>query len=176
MAETSGDQGPTQPPRRHGRVVSRLGLGAAVVLAALQAVPYGWDHSNPPVVRDAPWPDATGARIARTSCYSCHSNETDWPVYSYVAPMSWLVRSDVERGRDELNFSDWDEHADEADDAISMVERGEMPLDRYTWIHRDARLSDDERDVLIRALEQMSNGDGESGHGSDDNSGRGSSD
>jgi hypothetical protein len=57
-----------------------------------------------------------------------------------------------------------------------MVERGEMPLDRYTWIHRDARLSVDERDVLIRALEQMSGGDGASGHGSDDNSGRGSND
>jgi hypothetical protein len=90
--------------------------------------------------------------------------------------MSWLVRLDVERGRDELNFSDWDESANEADDAIAMVERGEMPLGRYTWIHRDAKLSDEERDVLIRALEQMSGEDGGSGHGSDDNSGRGSND
>ena len=58
---------------------------------------------------DAPWPDAESAALARDACYSCHSNETDWPLYSYVAPMSWLVRADVESGRDELNFSDWDE-------------------------------------------------------------------
>ena len=62
--------------------------------------------------------------IARDSCYDCHSNETDWPVYSYVAPMSWLVRRDVEGGRDELNFSRWDEDAGEADDAIETIEDG----------------------------------------------------
>lgn len=136
-------------------MLGRFGIGAAVVFAALQAVPYGWEHSNPPVIRDAPWPDDASASIARTSCYSCHSNETDWPFYSYVAPMSWLVRFDVERGRGELNFSEWDDDADEAEDAVSMVERGKMPLDRYTWIHRDATLSASERDTLIRALEQM---------------------
>ena len=60
---------------------------------------HGWPHPNPPVVEDAPWPDAESAAIARASCYSCHSNETDWPAYSYVAPFSWLVRRDVDAGR-----------------------------------------------------------------------------
>ena len=87
--------------------------------------------------------------MARASCYACHSNETDWPLYSYVAPMSWLVRSDVENGRDELNFSDWDRDAGEADDAVEAIESGAMPPDRYTLIHRDASLSDEERDVLV---------------------------
>ncbi len=103
------------------------------------------------------------------SCYSCHSNETDWPVYAYVAPMSWLVRYDVESGRDELNFSDWDEFSDKADDAVEMVREGDMPLDRYTWIHRDAALTQTERDHLVDALMQMAGEDG-----GDDNSGRGS--
>ena len=58
--------------------------------------------------------------------------------YSYVAPMSWLVRSDVEDGRDELNFSDWDEDGDEADDAVEMVAAGSMPPGQYTLIHRGA--------------------------------------
>jgi hypothetical protein len=87
-----------------------------------------------------------------------HSNETDWPIYSYVAPMSWLVRYDVDRGRDEFNFSDWD--PGEADDAIDVIEEGEMPPDRYVLIHRDARLSAPERITLIEALEAMSD-DGE---------------
>ena len=128
-----------------------------VVLVLMQLVPYGWSHDNPPVIRDASWPDAASEDIARASCYSCHSNETDWPVYSYVAPMSWLVRNDVDRGRDELNFSDWD--PGEADDAIEVIEEGSMPPDRYVLIHRDARLSARERSTLVRALEAMSESD-----------------
>ena len=138
-------------------VVTRAVLVAAIIFALMQLVPYGWWHDNPPVIRDAPWPDAASEQIARTSCYSCHSNETEWPVYSYVAPMSWMVRYDVERGRDELNFSDWD--SGDADDAIEMIEDGEMPLDRYLLIHRDARLGEAERDTLIAALEVMSDDD-----------------
>ena len=79
-------------------VVLRTALVAGVIFALIQLVPYGWWHDNPPVISDAPWPDAASEQIARTSCYSCHSNETEWPIYSYVAPMSWLVRYDVERG------------------------------------------------------------------------------
>jgi hypothetical protein len=109
------------------------------------------------VIRDAPWPSAASAEIARTSCYACHSNETDWPIYSYVAPMSWLVRSDVERGRDELNFSDWD--PGDADDAMEAIEEASMPPDTYTLIHRDARLSGPDRITLLDALAAMSDGD-----------------
>jgi hypothetical protein len=81
---------------RGRRVLVRVALGLAIVAVAIQFVPYGWWHDNPPVVRDAPWPDAASAAVARESCYACHSNQTDWPLYSYVAPMSWLVRSDGE--------------------------------------------------------------------------------
>lgn len=138
-------------------VVIRTGLVVGVVLALMQLVPYGWSHDNPPVLGDAPWPDAASGDIARGSCYACHSNETDWPIYSYVAPMSWLVRNDVDRGRDEFNFSRWD--PDEADDAIEVIEEGSMPPDRYVLIHRDARLSAPERNTLLRALEAMSESD-----------------
>lgn len=130
-------------------------LVAGALFVAIQLVPYGWRHPNPPVVSDAPWPSEESRQIARTSCYSCHSNETDWPAYSYVAPMSWLVRSDVERARHEMNFSDWGEDADEAEDAIEMIEEGAMPPDRYTALHRDARLSDSEAAVLIDALRRI---------------------
>jgi hypothetical protein len=140
-----------------------------VAFVAIQFVPYGWWHENPPVVADAPWPSDEARRIARESCYACHSNETDWPFYSYVAPMSWLVRSDVEDGRDELNFSDWSEASDEAGDAVDMIAAGNMPLSRYTLIHRGARLTDEESDVLVAALIDM-------GRSADDSSGPGSGD
>src|SRR5690606_33039572 len=81
------------------RVLWVVGPLAGLFLA-LQLVPYGWEHSNPPVTANAPWPTPEAERLARAACYDCHSNETDWPVYSYVAPFSWLVRSDVEGGRD----------------------------------------------------------------------------
>ena len=150
---------------RWRRVLLRAAAVIAVVAVAIQFVPYGWWHDNPPVVRDAPWPDAASAAVARESCYACHSNETDWPLYSYVAPMSWLVRSDVERGRDELNFSDWDRDAGEADDAVESIESGSMPPDRYTMIHRGASLSAEERDVLVSALLTMAGEDDDGGSG-----------
>lgn len=133
----------------------RIVVALALVFVAIQFVPYGWWHENPPVTLDAPWPDAESARIARSSCYACHSNETDWPWYSYVAPMSWLVRNDVEEGRDELNFSEWDRDAGEADDAIEAIEEGSMPPDVYTIMHRGARLTDEEARRIIAALEAM---------------------
>jgi hypothetical protein len=138
------------------RLARRVGLAALVVFAAIQLVPYGWAHPNPRVVQDAPWPNRRAESIARVSCYPCHSNETDWPAYSYVAPMSWLVRYDVERGRDEFNFSNWPEYGEDVDDAVDEVEDGDMPLDRYTVIHRDAKLTPEEARVLARALLSMS--------------------
>ena len=114
-------------------MVVRTGLGMLVVFGLLQLVPYGWKHSNPPVSADAPWPNAEAERLARSACYDCHSNETDWPVYSYVAPFSWLVRSDVESGRDELNFSEWDRDDGEADDAADEIEDGSMPPHQYRF-------------------------------------------
>lgn len=144
-------------------------LVAGGLFVAAQLVPYGWAKPNPPVERDAPWPDAESARLARAACYGCHSNETDWPVYSYVAPMSWLVRADVESGRDELNFSEWDDG--DADDAAERIEDGSMPPSRYSLVHPDARLSDDEKARLIAALEAMEDDDDSDRSGS--NRGRG---
>lgn len=134
------------------------GTGLLFVGGILQLVPYGWTKTNPAVTAEAPWPDAEAEAIARESCYSCHSNETDWPAYSYVAPMSWLVRRDVDRGREALNFSEWSDES-EPDDAADEVEDGAMPPSQYTMIHRGARLTDEEAQTLIAALERMDDED-----------------
>lgn len=139
------------------RVLLWGALAAAGLFVAAQLVPYGWTKTNPPVTSPAPWPDERAESIARVACYACHSNETDWPLYSYVAPMSWLVRRDVEGGRAEMNFSEWDEDgADAAADAEDEIVDGDMPSANYRRIHRDAQLSDEDAAILIDALEQMS--------------------
>jgi hypothetical protein len=142
----------------------------AVAFGLLQAVPYGWAHPNPPVIADTVWPSPEAEAIARAACYDCHSNETDWPVYSYVAPMSWLVRRDVEQGRHELNFS----LAEEIDDdAAESVLDGSMPPRGYRLLHPGARLSDAERQVLVDALTALAAEDDASGRGRGRGRGRG---
>lgn len=142
------------------RVTKVTKFGAAALLGlflVIQLVPYGWTKSNPPITAPAPWPNAQAGAVARAACYDCHSNETDWPAYSYVAPMSWLVRNDVERGRDEMNFSEWDEDsADAAEDAREEIVEGRMPPPDYRRIHRDAQLDDEDAAILVDALERMS--------------------
>ncbi|MGH9035238.1 MAG: heme-binding domain-containing protein [Acidimicrobiia bacterium] len=131
----------------------------AAVFVALQLVPHGRDHTNPPVVADAPWPSAEARRLAVAACYDCHSHETRWPPYSWVAPFSWLVTRDVDQGRDDLNFSRWDEDGDRADKAAEEMEDGTMPPRRYELAHPGARLSAAERQQLIDALTAMEGGD-----------------
>lgn len=156
-------------PRRLRRWALRAGLVALVGFLLLQLVPYGWGRSNPPVVADVAWPSPAAAELARAACYDCHSNETRWPAYAYVAPMSWLVRRDVERGRDELNLS-LGGRVD--DDAAEVVADGSMPPRSYTLLHRQARLTDEERQVLVEALTAVASAsEGEEDAGDDDGGG-----
>jgi len=108
------------------------------------------DRSNPPVVSDFDGPIEV-KQILQRSCYDCHSNESEWPWYSYVAPVSWLVAYDVEEGRDELNFSDWQRFAGDAhllEEIPEEVEEGEMPMPIYLLTHREAKVSPQELAVL----------------------------
>ena len=145
------------------RAVKPVALAGVIGLGLLQLVPYGWRHSNPPVTGAAVWPSAEAERLARAACYDCHSHETEWPVYSYVAPMSWLVRYDVDRGRDDLNFSVGG--GDDLDDAAEVISDRSMPPDRYVRLHPDARLSPAERELLMAALEAMDEADDGDGGG-----------
>ena len=98
--------------------------------------------------------------LLRTSCYDCHSNETVYPWYSYVAPVSFLISKDTREGRHHLNFSEWEkmdaiEKAEALDDIADEVEEGEMPLKIYTTMHSNARMSDADRNALAEWAEEM---------------------
>ena len=135
----------------------RKGLGIAAVagvvgFGAIQLVPYGRDHSNPPVVREPNWDTPVTADLVDRACYDCHSNQTRWPWYSNIAPASWFVYRDVVAGREELNFSEMGRDGNETEKAAETVEDGEMPPFRYVINHPEARLDDGEREALIRGL------------------------
>jgi mono/diheme cytochrome c family protein len=130
-------------------------VGVAVFsgsLLGIQLVPYGRAHTNPPVVAEPAWDSQITRELASRACFDCHSNETRWPWYAHVAPMSWLVQDHVDEGREVLNFSEWNRPYDEADEAGETVEAGEMPMAAYAWLHRDARLTPAERAALIAGL------------------------
>lgn len=127
---------------------------AALVLA-IQLAPV--DRSNPPVTMEAPADEAPAA-ILRRSCYDCHSNETEWPWYSYVAPVSWLVSRDVKEAREHLNFSQWDQYDDKQirkikEEIVDEVAKKAMPLKIYLAMHRDAKVSDEDFQIIKRWAE-----------------------
>ena len=132
-------------------------------LLAIQLVPYGRDHDNPPVVAEPSWDSPQTLDLAVRACFDCHSNETVWPWYSNVAPVSWLVQRDVDEGREELNYSEWNRPQEEAEESAETVLDGSMPLPSYLLTHPDARLTDAELAILSDGLAATFGGEGDGG-------------
>lgn len=85
--------------------------------------------------------------MIRRACYDCHSNETKWPWYARIAPVSWWVKRDVSEGRQELNFSEFATYSKvrktrELQAAFEEVRTGDMPLRTYLAMHKNAQLSE----------------------------------
>ena len=122
------------------------------LLLLIQLVPYGRDHSNPPVVREPDWDRPRTRELAVRACFDCHSNETRWPWYSHVAPVSWLLQRDVNEGRRVVNFSEWHRPYEEASESAETVTEGEMPPWYYVIVHPPAELTPEEKEDLVRGL------------------------
>ncbi len=131
---------------------SRIGIGVLGTLLAIQLVPYGREHANPPFTGEPTWDAPETRTLAKQACFDCHSNETEWPAYASIAPVSWLVQHDVDEGRAVLNFSEWPRPQKEAKEAAEEVLEGEMPPAAYTLVHAHARLSAADRDRLAQGL------------------------
>lgn len=131
---------------------TRIGLGLLGALVAIQLVPYGRDHINPPVTGEPAWDSPQTRALAKQACFDCHSNETEWPAYASIAPASWLVQHDVNEGRAVLNFSEWTRPQKEAKEAAKETRDGEMPPTSYTLVHAHARLNPADRDRLAQGL------------------------
>jgi hypothetical protein len=132
------------------RAAVTLFLVGVVLLLAIQLVPYGHDHTNPPVVKEPPWDSPATRATAVIACFDCHSNQTVWPWYSNIAPISWLVQHDVDEGRNHLNYSDW--RAGQGHASAGKVSSGQMPTLPYLLAHPEARLSEADKAAFIDGL------------------------
>ena len=135
------------------RWLFRLFVLGVIVLLAIQLVPYGREHTNPRTVQELKWNRPQTRALAQDACFACHSNLTEWPWYTSVAPMSWLTTRDVEDGRATLNFSEW-QRPQEADlqEVVDVIRGEEMPPVQYQLIHSESRLTDTERQQLERGI------------------------
>jgi hypothetical protein len=129
-------------------------LGVVVVLGVgIQFVPTQVSRINPPVQAEPQWDNAATRDTFYRACGDCHSNQTTWLWYSRVAPVSWLIASDVAEGRQRLNVSEWNRPQRGAGEAAEAVIEGNMPLPIYLIMHPDARLTAQERQALALGLE-----------------------
>jgi len=131
----------------------------AVLFIAIQFLPVWLLQTNPPLRNEPVWDSPQTRAIARRACFDCHSNETVWPLYTRIAPVSWLVTFDVIRGRRHLNFSEWrraggtkGEPGISADEVIATIAKGDMPPGSYLKMHPQAKLSAVERQQLMQGL------------------------
>ncbi len=149
-----------QPLQRRRLLTSAL-IGVVAVGLAIQAIPYGRDHTNPPVTAEPAWDSPETRALTVLACFDCHSNEVAYPWYSKIAPVSWAVQSHIDSGRSKVNYSEWDRPQKEADESAETVIDGEMPPAYFTrFTHAEARLTDAELQRLIDGLEATFGGEG----------------
>jgi hypothetical protein len=141
------------------KIIGILVIVVVGIFLLIQLFPYGHNHGNPPVTNPYAWKNPQAEEIARRACYDCHSNESVWPWYSNIAPISWMIQNHVDEGRQRLNFS---ESTGEMDDIPGEVMEGGMPPSSYLLMHSSARLSDQEKQTLSSEFGGADDG-GESG-------------
>ena len=130
-----------------------------IVLAVLiQFIPYGKDHNNPQVKSEVKWDSKVTQELFSKACKNCHSNETKWPWYSNIAPISWLVTYNVNEARENMNISNIGyQKKNKLKDAAEELRDDEMPPFDYLLIHKEAKLSNEEKEQLIKGLENTFN-------------------
>jgi hypothetical protein len=129
------------------KIVVALLIVAFIVIQLFPA-----DRTNPTVTGDMDAP-ANVKDIFLRSCYNCHSNETVWPWYAYIAPASWLLSSDVSKGREAVNFSEWSSYSDmrkqkSIQEIWKEVDEGDMPEWDYVVLHPEAKLSPSDKETI----------------------------
>ncbi len=119
----------------------------------IQLVPFGHNHTNPPTVSEPDWSSQQARALVKEHCFQCHSNETAWPWYSNIAPSSWLVAMDVISARNKFNFSDWNNNPGELREMVGAIQEGEMPPIQYWIFHPNSKMTPQQKQELISALE-----------------------
>ncbi len=148
-------------PQSIARLTKRSALIALVLLLAIQVLPVKRDNAPitgaQTIYAAEPMPQQVRT-VLQHSCSNCHSEETRWPWYSYVAPVSWMVAHDVHDARKNMNFSRWASYTpakqeDKLEEICEQIMNGDMPDRKYALFHREARPTQAERDAVCRWTE-----------------------
>ncbi|HEX2969988.1 MAG TPA: heme-binding domain-containing protein [Bacteroidales bacterium] len=137
-------------------------LALALAFVSIQFIPSGIPENKPEsensiihseIIND------TVLTFLRASCYDCHSDQTNFPWYAKIAPSSWFLAGHIKEGREQLNFSEWETYSlrkkiGKLGDIGDEVSSGEMPLKSYLLIHRDAKLDNQRKDILMKWVEE----------------------
>ena len=133
-------------------IIGVVGLVILIQFFGIDKVNPQADDSQDFIIQSNPPTEV--ANLIKTSCYDCHSNETKYPWYSNVTPVSWWVKHHIDEAREELNFSEWGTYKlkrkdHKLEESIEEIEHGEMPLKSYLWTHGDAKLNDAQKEQVI---------------------------
>lgn len=145
-------------------MIKKIFILLAFVLVVMQF--FTIDKNNPPIDERKTFaaivnPPADILKLLKDACYDCHSNETKYPWYTNVAPLSWWIKKHINKGREHLNFSEWVSYSEEdrkhlLHESEEEVEEKHMPLSSYVRMHSEADLSDADRQKLITWLKEAS--------------------
>lgn len=134
------------------RIFKLLAAAVFIGMIVIQFIPSSFQRTNPPVTGEPPWSSPGTRATFMTACGDCHSNETVYPWYSRIAPVSWLVEKDVREGRRHFNISEWDRTARGGEDAAEEVQKGSMPVGPYLLLHPDANLNAAQKKIFVDGL------------------------
>ncbi len=145
------------------KIVKIIAIVLLVVFVGIQFIPSSRNQSDSVpetdfmLVNDVPENIQNKLQV---SCYDCHSNNTQYPWYNKVQPVAWFLEDHIKEGKAELNFNEWDSlstrrKTSKLRSIIKQIENGEMPLDSYTFIHRDAKFSEAEAEEIINWVTQL---------------------
>jgi hypothetical protein len=144
------------------KAVKFILLALVVIFIAIQFVPDKMPDNKPVDERDIMYGTLVNENITsiiKTSCYDCHSNQTQFPWYAKMAPSSWLLADHINQGKSHMNFSEWEDYSKREkigllEDIKGEIESGEMPLKSYLLIHHDARLDSVEISAMVKWTEE----------------------
>lgn len=142
---------------------TKIGIGLLIIIVVMQFFRIDQSNGEVDISKDfiqMTQPAGEVKMILTSSCYDCHSVRTEYPWYANIAPVSWWIKHHVDEGSEHLNFSVWGDYSAKRQDhkleeIIEEVEEGEMPLKSYTWMHAEAKLSDEQKSALIDWVKEL---------------------
>jgi len=145
------------------KIIKIIGLVLLIALVGIQFLPTTRNQSDMVPKTDFMMVNKVPKTIQnklQVSCYDCHSNNTEYPWYNKIQPIAWFLEDHVEHGKEELNFNEWDGYSSRRKNSklksiIDQIEDGEMPLYSYTLIHRDAKLSETEKEEVLVYMNEL---------------------